>query len=195
MGTSATISPHFAVEGVHRNAGDGPPRAAALLPCIQNGELRAPSMSPLFCSLLLEPATTVCGAQEERLLMGMQSSSLTAGVAYNLHAPSFYKPHSVSLHIILPSVGRETIFRMLDSLEPQLKDQVRPAECGMPAAQQESAPSASSGVLRETPGRGAHFFNIQHPALTAGLCHRGLRRTGQARCVREGAGGACPHAR
>lgn len=57
--------------------------------------------------------------------MGMRSSSLTAGLAYNLHAPDFFNKRVVSLHIVIPSVGRETIFRLLASLEEQLKEQVR----------------------------------------------------------------------
>ena len=57
--------------------------------------------------------------------MGMNSSTLTAGLAYNLHAASFYRPHAVSLHIVIPSIGRESIFRLFSSLEPQLRQQVR----------------------------------------------------------------------
>ena len=62
--------------------------------------------------------------QEPRLLLGLQSANLTASLAFNLHPVGKFRDRPVSLHIIIPCVGRESIFRMLDSLEPQLEAQV-----------------------------------------------------------------------
>ena len=55
--------------------------------------------------------------------MGLSSSNLTAALAYNPH-PIFGRQHPVSLHIIIPCIGRPTIFRLLESLQPQLEPQV-----------------------------------------------------------------------
>jgi len=56
--------------------------------------------------------------------MGMRSSNLTATVVYNPLPLDGFDPSIVSLHIIIPTIGRTSIFKLLDSLEPQLRQQV-----------------------------------------------------------------------
>ncbi len=55
--------------------------------------------------------------------MGTGSSFFTVALAYNPH-PIFGRQRAVSLHIIIPCMGRQTIFRLLESLKPQLEPQV-----------------------------------------------------------------------
>ena len=88
-------------------------------------ECLADSMSPFAVNFHIQAEVLKCFLlrQVPRLLMGTRSSNLTATLVYNPHPTEYFKPHRVSLHVLIPSVGRRTIFKLLETLEPQLQPQ------------------------------------------------------------------------
>ena len=56
--------------------------------------------------------------------MGTRSSNHTATLVYNAHSTFESQADEVALHIIIPTVGKHSIFTLLESLAPQLRVQV-----------------------------------------------------------------------
>ena len=69
------------------------------------------------------------GMQNRHVLLGLDTADVTAKLAFNFHPAEMFSIKPVSLHIIVPGIGRRSIFRLLSSLKPQLEPQVimRPA--------------------------------------------------------------------
>ncbi len=63
--------------------------------------------------------------QNRHVLLGLDTADVTASLAFNFHPAETFAEKSVSLHIIVPCIGRRSIFRLLLSLKSQLEPQVR----------------------------------------------------------------------
>ncbi len=109
--------------------------------------------------------------QNRNVLMGLATAEVTAKLAFNPHPAEAFALRPVSLHIVIPCIGRRSIFRLLSSLEGQLQPQVsmRPAVMC----------KASVHFIRERsllcdPRTKVTSVPKLLPCLHAGLCHSSL---------------------
>ncbi|CAL5224084.1 g6710 [Coccomyxa viridis] len=75
------------------------------------------------CAIILF-ATGAWGASVNRhVYLGLDTADMTAKLAYNPHPAELFAIRPVSVHIVVPCIGRRSIFRLLASLKPQLEPQ------------------------------------------------------------------------